>query len=336
MPVWLVRAGRNGEREDEALEKGLAIIGWEELNDLSQVKTREDLLHLLRETYPTTGANTLTNWNGQLWAFRERIQTGDIIVLPLKRRSAIAIGYCKGPYKYLADGEMGVHTRQVRWLKTDVPRSVFDQDLLYSLGAFMTVCQISRNNAEERIRLILEGRQPDGAQTSSAPDTSESEVNAPVDVVQYAEDQLRNYIEQKFKGHSLARLVDSVLQATGYTTTLSPPGPDGGVDIVAGRGIMGFESPRMCVQVKSSSSPISVDVLRSLHGTMKTFGAEQGLLVSWGGFKDSVRLEAKNQFFSVRLWDSGQLIQNLLENYERLSAEIQTALPLKRIWVLVD
>jgi restriction system protein len=36
MAVWLVRAGKHGEREEEALTQGLAIIGWEELGDLSK------------------------------------------------------------------------------------------------------------------------------------------------------------------------------------------------------------------------------------------------------------------------------------------------------------
>ena len=35
MAVWLVRAGQHGEREEATLEKGLAIIGWEELPDLT-------------------------------------------------------------------------------------------------------------------------------------------------------------------------------------------------------------------------------------------------------------------------------------------------------------
>lgn len=37
MTVWLVRAEKNGERQDLALKEGLAVIGWEELPDLSKV-----------------------------------------------------------------------------------------------------------------------------------------------------------------------------------------------------------------------------------------------------------------------------------------------------------
>jgi restriction system protein len=333
MAIWLVRAGKHGEREEEALTEGLAVVGWEELGDLSKGVTRDEFAEMVRETYPSDGQNTVTNWIGQLWAFRERIQVGDLIVLPLKRRSAIAIGRCTGPYQYRADLE-DHHVRPVQWLRTDLPRSAFDQDILYSLGAFLTVCQITRNNAEERIRAILENRAP--ITPIASPEIPPTEANAPIDLAQFANDQLLAFIEQKFKGHGMAQLVEGVLQASGYITALSPPGPDGGVDIIAGRGSLGFEGPKLCVQVKSSSSPVGVEVLRSLHGTMKTFGADQGLLVAWGGFKDTVRSEAKSQFFTIRLWDSGQLIRSVLDSYDKLSPEIQAMLPLKRIWILVD
>jgi restriction system protein len=41
--------------------------------------------------------------------------------------------------------------------------------------------------------------------------------------------------------------------------------------------------------------------------------------------------ETASQFFSVRLWDRDDLIEQLLEKYERLDDEIRAELPLKRI-----
>lgn len=335
--VWLTRAGQNGEQEDAALDKGMAIIGWDDLPDLSYVKTKEELAKLMRDTYADEDQKRLINWTGQVWAFRDRIQVGDLVVLPLKTRSAIAIGQVTGPYTYVADGQDGTHTRPVKWLRTDLPRSaaLFGQDLLYSLGAFMTVCRIQRNNAEKRIAAILQDKAaPPPA--LPGPEHGDEDGNIPIDIAQYAEDRIREHIEQKFKGHGLARLVDAVLKATGYMTIVSPPGPDGGVDIVAGRGPMGFDPPRLCVQVKSSSGPENVETIDRLHGSMKKVSADQGLLVSWGGFKRNVPTAAREQFFSIRLWDSGALIQAVLDNYERLSPEVQTELPLKMVWVLVQ
>jgi restriction system protein len=89
------------------------------------------------------------------------------------------------------------------------------------------------------------------------------------------------------------------------------------------------------VQVNSSDSPIDVTILRELQGVMKNFGAQHGLLVSWGGFKSSVIAEAKRLFFEIRLWDAGDLVDALIENYEKLSEDIQAELPLKQTWILV-
>lgn len=38
MALWLVRAGKYGEDENAALEKGMAIVGWLEMPDVSGVK----------------------------------------------------------------------------------------------------------------------------------------------------------------------------------------------------------------------------------------------------------------------------------------------------------
>lgn len=135
--------------------------------------------------------------------------------------------------------------------------------------------------------------------------------------------------------HPMAKLVDAVLRADGWTTKISPPGPDGGVDILAGRGTLGLDQPRLCVQVKSQDSQADVTVYRGLQGSMQSFKADQGLLVCWGGFSKALLAEAKQGHFLVRLWESRDLVEALLDKYAKLPAEIQAELPLKRVWTLV-
>ncbi|HEY64972.1 MAG TPA: restriction endonuclease [Caldilineae bacterium] len=327
MALWMVRAGKHGEREDLALEHNIAVIGWDELPDLSPIKAREELRTLLEQVYPDAKLKTRLNWESQLWPFIAEMKVGDLIALPLKTRSAIVIGRVTGPYTYRTDLPSGAHhTRPVEWLK-EFPRSRFDQDLLYSFGAFMTVCRIRRNQAEERVRALLADQE-----ALSKPEEEEEE--APVDLEQLAKDQIRDYIARKFRGHGLARLVAAVLEAQGFKVRVSPEGPDGGVDIIAGMGLLGFESPKLAVQVKSSDAPVDVKVLRELQGVMKSFGAEQGLIVSWGGFKSSVIKEAARHFFEIRLWDADHVVQAIQSHYTKLPNEIQAELPLKRVWML--
>jgi len=100
MTLWMVRAGRHGEREQEAIEKGFVAIGWDELPDLSELSSREELASLYRKLYPNAKKRTVANEVGQVWRFVNNIQIGDLVVLPLKHRSAIAVGKVEGNYKY--------------------------------------------------------------------------------------------------------------------------------------------------------------------------------------------------------------------------------------------
>jgi restriction system protein len=334
MAVWLVRAGRRGEQEQIALDNGLVTIGWNEFPDLSGIENREAMAAFYREKNPDDSPSKAAMQVGQVWAFRERMKKGDLAVLPLHIQSAIAIGTIVGPYQYRSDlGSDVHHTRPVEWLQTDIPPTTFDPDILQSFRALMTVCQIKRNNAEERIKAILAGKPSPPPKLGEVEEDEDGEET--FDIEQAARDQLLKYIQRKYVGHRLADLVDAVLQAEGYLTRVSPPGPDGGVDILAGSGPMGFSEPRMCVQVKSSASPADVNVLRGLQGILQNFRAKQGLLVSWGGYKSSVLREDRQSFFQIRLWDSGDLLKAIFKNYDKFPDQLQAELPLKRMWALV-
>ncbi len=127
MAVWLVRAGRRGERQNWAIENGRAAIGWDDLGDLSQLQTKDAMLDRLREAYPDGQPGKWRNFRGQLWAFVKRIEVGDLVVLPLKGEDAIAIGKVTGDYEYKPDNPpIAKHTRPVDWIQTDIPRSRFD------------------------------------------------------------------------------------------------------------------------------------------------------------------------------------------------------------------
>jgi len=336
--VFLARAGVNGEDEDYALENGLAIIGFKKIGNLSRAADYKSMVKLVNQDDPGLKPRAAGNIAAQLWTFATVIKEGDIIVLPRKLTSQVALGKVIGPYKHQLIGQIHRHTRAVQWIRPDIPRSIFGQDLLYSFGAFMTVCEVSRNEAKRRVVAVLEGK-PDPGPLEPGEDLPESgndETTAEaVNLSQLAHDQIVAHIQSRFSGHALARLVDAVLRVDGWVTKVSPPGADGGVDILAGRGSLGLDEPRLCAQVKSQTSPIDVTVLRALQGSMQTFNAQQGLLVCWGGYTKAVLQEAKQSYFSVRLWESRDLVEAIYRTYEQLPAEVQAELPLKRVWILV-
>ena len=91
MTLWLIRAGRYGEREDFALENKLAVIGWDNLPDLSRIENREELAEILAEKYPDEKAKTRMNWESQIWPFISGMGKGDLVAMPLKHRGHYSI-----------------------------------------------------------------------------------------------------------------------------------------------------------------------------------------------------------------------------------------------------
>lgn len=295
----------------------------------------------MKTTRPDWKPRAVGNYAGQLWAFALAMKVGDIVVLPRKLTSQVALGRVTGVYAHKKVGDVMRHVRAVEWVRPEVPRSVFGQDLLHSFGAFMTACNISRNNAEERVAAVLAGKPDPGfvltVDKSPKVDSGVAAGDAGGhDLALAANDQIVAHIQSRFHGHALAKLVNAVLVADGWSTKVSPPGPDGGVDIFAGRGPFGLDAPRLCVQVKSQNSPADVTVYRTLQSAMQRYKAEQGLLVCWGGYNKSVMNESKQGHFTVRLWNSADLVEAVCRTYEKLPAEIQAELPLKRVWMLVQ
>ncbi|PWU54778.1 hypothetical protein DLJ47_11770 [Micromonospora sp. S4605] len=156
--AWLVRAGRYGEREADALEQSLVIAGWPEVGDLSQVATRRELHALVRAAYPNRSRTVVANWTGQLWRLLRVMEVDDYVAIPLKTvPDHVAIGRITGGYLYRAGAEPDRrHVRPVEWIQPALPRSSIHQDLLYSLGSLLTICQLRRNGAVRRIAALAD------------------------------------------------------------------------------------------------------------------------------------------------------------------------------------
>lgn len=343
--AWVVRAGRHGERDQWALDNGYSGGGWREVPDLTACGTKEDVLGVVRARWPSARDGLVNNFTGQLWALRSRIGPGDLLVLPMKTTKKLAMGWVTSEYSYRTDepDPDKRHVVRVNWLTSDLSRTAVKQDLLFTLGSAMSIFAPTKNNAIARLEHLLEhGTDPGalgpGAKSTITDLSAGSDVDAPelsADIEQVALDRITTRIAEDFAGHALATLVAAILTAEGFHCVVSPPGPDGGVDIMAGRGPIGLDDPRLLVQVKSGSQ-IGAPVVTQLHGVMTTFGADQGLLVAWGGLTKPARDALRHQHLRVRVWEAADVVEAVLRTYDRLSEELQTQLPLRRVWMLAD
>ncbi|MFS2113062.1 restriction endonuclease [Herbaspirillum frisingense] len=341
MAIWLIRAGSHGEYEHKFIQENRVYVTWDDLDvDLSKMQQRGELTAAMMQRYTEAKPKTIQNWVSQVWRFGHDMKKGDLVIVPLKSQPAVYIGEITGNYQALPAGPSPFfHSRAVKWIGEAIPRTHFGKDLLFSFGAFMTICRIQRNNAEERIAAMRASGWKAEALADATKGVTVASVDEEVvdtDLDELARDQIASLIAARFKGHGLTRLIEGILKAQGYTTYRSPEGADGGADILAGSGPLGFSAPRLCIEVKSEDSPIGREPVDKLLGAMTKFNADQGLFVAWGGFKRNVQKELASQFFRLRLWTQKEILEQLFEQYERLDEDLKAELPLKRVWMVAS
>ncbi len=342
---YVVRAGRYGERIDWCFEGGLAGGGWTEVPDLTSVKDDREALKSVIEKVYGGPKGRVSAYTGQLWMFINRISVGDYVVLPLRATSQIAIGMVTRSYIYdtKEPDQTRKHKLGVDWLRTDISKTLIKQDLLYQLGGASTIFAVGNNDANYRLQQLLAGKPDPGARSGIQPQTPKSSIDFPLEAEQelinleeVAQDEIAKRLQEDFKGHELSELIEALLTAEGYVCRNSPPGADGGVDILAGRGPLGMDSPKLVVQVKSQNSAVSDVAVQQLHGALDRFRADQALLVTFGGVTGPAKAFLDTQYFKVRVWTLDDILAAVYKHYDSLSSEMKARLPLKRIWIPLD
>lgn len=338
MAVWTIRGGRAGEYEHTFLEKGVVSVGFGLDRSITEFTDREALrAHLGQDQ----------NRANQLWRFYQDVEIGDMVVLPRKVNREVAVGRITGAYSHQPDsvGTEAPHVRTVDWQATNIPRAHFDRDLLNSFGSLLTISQPRAPDAEARIARVANAFLGDDQfEEPSIPpivswESSEDHLLdggsfEGIDIDQEIRDRIVARLKQKFAGTRLEDLVASILHASGYFVLQTRKGADGGIDVLAGKGDMGFGEPRLCVQVKGRNSTVDLVEYDRLQGNIASFRAQHGLLVSLGGFTKPVHDRNEQSFFVIRLWGPEELAQQLLDNYDSLPQDIRADIPLETVRIL--
>lgn len=113
--VWEVAPGPNADHWESFKKDAVVAIGWDDLSDLSQFNSREDISaelkkKLSRDTEPR-------NDSLALWQFCREMKPGDIVLAKKGRRALVGVGTVIGDYEYRPDRADYHHVRKVRWDK---------------------------------------------------------------------------------------------------------------------------------------------------------------------------------------------------------------------------
>jgi restriction system protein len=134
--------------------------------------------------------------------------------------------------------------------------------------------------------------------------------------------------------YEFQKLVADLLKAMGYYPSwVSPPGKDGGLDIIAHPDPLGTRPPRIKVQVKRVQTKIAVDGVRSFLALINEDDA--GLFVATGGFtreaEDLARMQERRK---ISLIDLERLFELWKEFYLKLDEQARERLPITPIYFI--
>lgn len=354
--IWLLKLGRKGRYESVGLEHHAVALGFQpESEDMTGMSKEQ-----IAEMVDKKGGRQSTKI--QLQMFKCDMKVGHGVVVPLHNSPGkMAVGRVVGDYKYesvdpqdvepahapevdsadspapvsAAFGEP-VHRREVDWIVESMSKKSFGEHLKPFFDPRSTLRPIRHPEARDRIRMLLAGESSTGDPETAADAPEDDDLASGVPLQLIAQEEIAEHIHSRFRDEKLERLVAAVLEAEGYVAQQSRGGSDQGVDVLAGYGAMGFDSPRICVQVKHTNSPIGAPDVQNLRGAMLDFKAEQGLFVSWSDYTSAARNEARRNFFTLRLWNANDVIEAVCRNYDKLPSDIRAEIPLKQVWTLVQ
>lgn len=321
--MWMMRAGREGRLLDEFLARGIVAIGWPRIGDPTAVATEAELLDLFRTHHADWTETQCAVAAGQVYRFVHEFRTGDQVVVYDSLQRLYRIGRIAGmPRWNPADDEMSC-TRAVEWTE-QLARDSLSPDSRTILTAYQALFLLPDYSCIE-IESRLAGRPTPEATPLGAFDPY-------LALEERAHERLKDRL-LRLSWMEMQELVAALLRALGYRTSVSPLGPDRGKDVFASPDGLGFEQPRIVVEVKHRPGfAIGAADIRSFLGGRHR--DDRGLFVSTGGYTKDAVYEAERAPVPLRLMNLDDLARAVTAHYDRFDVEGRLLLPLTRIyWV---
>ncbi|MDM8515895.1 AAA family ATPase [Desulfobacterales bacterium HSG16] len=112
---WLYSPGNNADMWEEFYEQGIMGIGWDELGDLNDYKTKDEMTARLQEVESSTSSkihDASANYN-----FKGIMSKGDIVIVKKGRDELLGYGEVTSDYYYDENRERFQKCRKVEWRK---------------------------------------------------------------------------------------------------------------------------------------------------------------------------------------------------------------------------
>jgi len=112
--TWLYSPGENASKWDMCLSQNIMCIGWDEMGNLLDYSSKEDMTIKLQEIYEKPEAS-FKNDSLALWEFTHEMQIGDIVIVKKGQNQMIGRGIVESDYVYDETLPDFRHVRKMQW-----------------------------------------------------------------------------------------------------------------------------------------------------------------------------------------------------------------------------
>lgn len=323
--AWMVRSG--GGDYIELFETGIVAIGFGTPMDLTGLG-REEIRETFIENNPTIADRTANGNVGMLHRFTNELKVGDGVLTYDPGTRKYTVGTIASDYYFDKSMEELPHRRKVTWLEKQVPRDNLKLATRNSLGSTLTLFRLN-NEIWADIQAALDGK------TISTIEEEPSDEEVSEESKRSLQENARERVKDKIVGlddQEMEELLAGLLRAMGFKATVSPVGPDRGVDVIASPDGLGLQEPRIKAEVKHRrNTTIGSQDLRSFIGALRP--GDRGIYLSTGGFSKDAKYEADRANIPISLLDLDGFARLIETHYDSFDTEARTLLPLiKVLW----
>ncbi|WP_185957205.1 EVE domain-containing protein [Gracilimonas mengyeensis] len=112
---WLYSPGPNANKWEEFHSDGVMRLGWEDLGDLAQYDSKDEIVKALQDLFDTDSSKK--NDATANWEFLHEIKIGDAVIAKKGRSEYIGYGIVESEYFYEESRDNFKSTRKVNWFK---------------------------------------------------------------------------------------------------------------------------------------------------------------------------------------------------------------------------
>ena len=314
--VWVVRA-EFGRYTDNFVNGGYVAIGWISEEDLSEIKTRDEIYPIYRLAYPNDTSNIVIGQQvGQISRFLLEIKAGDYVITPPSDSEWLHYGRIASDqsyhYEHGTDGCPYRHRRKVAWEVERIKRSEFSIPFQNTIRSSLTVFNVSQG--EELLTKI--GVHKPGLKPKTGT----------IDAYRTVLNQVLELDPSEFE-----ILVKHLLTALGFEDTqVTGRTGDGGVDVIGELNVSNLAKIKVFVQAKryKAHSKIRATTVQQLRQAIP-FGG-QGAFITTADYQakaTDVALEAG--FPRIGLINGHQLVDLLVQHWGSIPEEFRERLGLR-------